>query len=156
VPVPRGGRGGYSASRGGVGATTKSTQESSDWTAQEDPSSADTTEEVAQLKIKYSNQLKSLNTLVTELDKDIKAQNRKAILAGQKYLEKLRAGDLHALLRDNAQARLLDFFSKQSVTRLPIFCGLVRKTDAIDLRQFNSGLELVRTSHFSVESGLRP
>ena len=57
------GRGGYSASRGGVGAATKSTQEPSDWAAQEDPSSADTTEEVAQLKIKYSNQLKSLKEI---------------------------------------------------------------------------------------------
>jgi len=58
------GRGGYSASRGASGAATKQTHESSDWAAQEDPSSsADTTEEVAQLKLKYSNQLKSLKEI---------------------------------------------------------------------------------------------
>ena len=57
------GRGGYSASRGGSGAAAKPPLESSDWAAQEDPSSADTAEEVMQLKIKYSNQLKSLKEI---------------------------------------------------------------------------------------------
>ena len=58
------GRGGYSAARGAVGAAPKATLESSDWAALDDPSSADAaTEEVAQLKIKYSNQLKSLKEI---------------------------------------------------------------------------------------------
>ena len=58
------GRGGYSASRGAVGAAPKPTHEASDWAAQEDPSSsADTTEEVSQLKIKYSTQLRSLKEI---------------------------------------------------------------------------------------------
>jgi hypothetical protein len=54
----RGGRrGGLGASRGAL----KSQPESTDWAAQEDPADADTSsEEVAQLKVKYANQLKTL------------------------------------------------------------------------------------------------
>jgi hypothetical protein len=60
----RGGRrGGYGASRSGLGGTKNSPPESSDWAAQEDNSSTDTSEEVAQLKAKYSNQLKSLKEI---------------------------------------------------------------------------------------------
>ena len=60
----RGGRrGGTGASRGGGGPATKSTapQTSSDWAAQEDPS--ETSKEVAQLRVKYSNQLKTLRDI---------------------------------------------------------------------------------------------
>jgi CUE domain len=59
-------RGGPSANRGGIGASNKSVPESSsDWAAaQEDPS--DSSEEVAQLKIKYGNQLKLLTDIFSD------------------------------------------------------------------------------------------
>jgi hypothetical protein len=60
----RGGRrGGFGPSRGGIGATKNSPPESSDWAAQEDNASTDTSEEVTQLKAKYSNELKSLKEI---------------------------------------------------------------------------------------------
>jgi len=42
----------------------------------------------------------------------------------------------------------VDFLGKQSVTRLSIFRGFVREANAVDLRQFNSGLE--HFDHFCV------
>lgn len=55
-------RGGLSAARGG--AVSKTVAESSDWTTQEDHS--DTSEEVAQLRNKYGNQLKLLRDVFPE------------------------------------------------------------------------------------------
>ena len=56
----RGGRrGGFGASRGSLG-NKPTQQESSDWSAQEDTSNDDPSAEVAELKLKYANQLKTL------------------------------------------------------------------------------------------------